>query len=109
MSAMTVRSGAVGLERGAHQPSPVDEQPDGVGPLERDRIRLRGRNREWRHAEFLLARHMERGAARGENADPGRVREQSVDGARGVIDLLEVVEDQQDLALVQPVAQHFGD
>jgi len=94
---------------GVVQAVPVDEQPDGVGRFERDRIRRRSRNRERRHAEFLLACNVEGRAARGEDADPGRVREQCVDGTRRALDLLEVVEDQQDLALVQPVAKHLGD
>ena len=94
-------------ERGAHEASPVDEEPDSVGRFERDPIRRRSRNRERRHAEFLLACNMKRRAACGEDADPGGVGEQSIDGSRSALDLLEVVKDQQDLALVQPITKHL--
>ena len=56
-------------EPGAHEASPIHEQSDGVGRLERRRIGVPSRNRERRHAEFLLACHMEWRAARGEDAD----------------------------------------
>ena len=55
------------------------------------------------------AGYMQGRATRCEDTDPRGVREQSIDGARSPFNLLEVVEDQKDLTLVQPVAKHLGD
>src|SRR5439155_22227097 len=59
------------------------------------------------HQPRLLARHAQRFAARGEDADARAALEQGVrDFGTGVYQVLAVVEDEEGLALAQPV--HHG-
>ena len=61
------------------------------------------RKAEGRDAEFLFPGHVQGGSARDEDPQPRRAGEQLGDKRRGAHELLEVVEDEQQLALAQEI------
>ena len=113
-------------EARADRDGAFDEQPDGRVLAERDRVddprlaaeveplepahlaRVR-RRRQARDRVFLLARDVEDGAARDDGLDVRR-GPQEVGHDRGRRDdLLEVVEDEQQALVAQPVGERLGD
>ena len=89
--------------RSAHRPG-FPARPDGACAIDEESGRcigrIAGRGRRAVHGErtdcvLLLAREVERGSAGDDEARTGRRTKQRGDVARGVDDLLEVVEDQQ--------------
>ena len=68
-----------------------------------------GRHRQARDRVLLLARHAQRGPARGDDLEVRRGPQQVGDDRRRLEDLLEVVEDEQDAPRRQPLGEGLGD
>ena len=113
-------------ERRLDRGRPGDEQADRLVAVERGRIRdpqligqLRPpigaegrwirRRRQARHRVLLLARYVEGGSTRDDHLQLARRPEELSDQRRGLDHLLEIVEDEQDLAGADPAGQAVAD
>ena len=116
----------VTAEPRADRDGTLDEQPDRgvlaergqvdgarsateVHPLQAGLLARVGRRRQARDLVLLLARDVEHGAAGDDRLDLGRRPQQVGDDRGGRDDLLEVVEDQQQALVAQPVGERLVD
>jgi hypothetical protein len=93
---------------------PLDKELDGLGPgelVKRGQVARSGHQRaprgqrQWRHGIDSLSRQVQRRAAGGQDGQAGSGSQEGGQRGRGIDDLLEVVEDEQKLAVTQGAQQ----